>query len=293
MEDLKMKKTVNEGKGIVLGMAVLMLAGTVFAGGATSVEAKTNGANKATKKSSSYVRIFDDEYKEDDVVNFGEYTFAIDGTKVMIKSKNAKEFEQTDIDTTAVTNGKVVYFTKGLKLKKLTLKTMKIKNVASIKRTKKNDKNTPDCAYISSAYGNQIFVTRNSWGSWKEDTFSYNMKSGKVKKLFKGEIVNTDGKYVVVYKDFGSDVHTSRYDIYKVSKNKIKKVKRLAKKGLFFGEIKGKLYYAEYTNDSFEKGVLYRCDVDGKNIEELAVVDDILSDVTEHSYMLGMKKIKY
>lgn len=109
MEDLKMKKTVNEGKGIVLGMAALMLEGTVFAGGATRVQAKANGVNKATKKISSYVRIFDDEYKEDDVVNFGKYSFAKDGTKVMLKSKDAKEYEQTDIDTCAITNGKVVY----------------------------------------------------------------------------------------------------------------------------------------------------------------------------------------
>ena len=255
MEDLKMKKTVNEGKGLVLGMAALMLMGSVFAGGATSVQAKSN---EATKNSSSYEMSFDD-----------------------------------DRDCNVVSNGKVVYFTKGLKVKKLTIKNKKIKNVATIKRTKKNDKNNKDCAYISGVYGNQIFVTRYSWGSWKEDTFSYNMKTGKVKKLFKGEIENIDGKYVVVYKDFGTDVHTSRYDIYKTTKNGIKKVKRLAKNGLFFGEINGKLYFAEYTNNAFEKGVLCRCDVDGKNIEELAVVDDIVSDVTEHSYMNGLKKIKY
>ena len=288
-----MKRTVNEGKGIVLGMAALMLMGTVFAGGASSVEAKTSGANEATKKSSSYVRIFDDDCDENDVVKFGKYSFAIEGNKLMIKSKGAMEFEQTDIHLDAVTNGKVVYFTKGRKLKKLTLKTMRIKNVASVKKTKRNDKNSPDALFITNTYGNQIFLVRNSWGSWKDDTFSYNIKSGKVKKLFRGYIENVDGKYVVVYKDFGSDVHTSRYDIYKTTKNGVKKVKRLAKNGLFFGEFNGKLYYAEYTNNAFEKGVLCRCDVDGKNIEELAEVDDIVCDVTEHSYMLGEKKVKY
>ena len=255
MEDKKMKRTVNEGKGIVLGMAALMLMGTVFAGGATSVQAKTS---EATKNSSSYEMSFDD-----------------------------------DRDCNVVSNGKVVYFTKGRKLKKLTLKTMRIKNVASVKKTKRNDKNSPDALFITNTYGNQIFLVRNSWGSWKDDTFSYNIKSGKVKKLFRGYIENVDGKYVVVYKDFGSDVHTSRYDIYKTTKNGVKKVKRLAKNGLFFGEFNGKLYYAEYTNNAFEKGVLCRCDVDGKNIEELAEVDDIVCDVTEHSYMLGEKKVKY
>lgn len=191
----------------------------------------------------------------------------------MVSSKSEKEYEETAINKdSAFTNGKTLYFTKGMKVYKLNLKTKKFKKVATVKKTKKNLKSEPDFIGINTIVKNRIYLTRYSWGSYRDDLFSLNTKTNKVKKETTGEFAAIKGKYAVIKKKFSTDVSACEYDLVKFTNKGLKNIKKLCDNGMYCGEVGGKFYFMEYKNDELSAGDLYRCNKTGKNTEFLGTI---------------------
>ena len=266
------KKNERIGKVFgYIGVTALAICSVAGLTGTYEVSAKEKKATKST----AYVQLFEgvEVGKASKAETVGDYTFCYDGKHVMVSSKSEKEYEETAINKdSAFTNGKTLYFTKGMKVYKLNLKTKKIKKVATVKKTKKNLKSEPDFIGINTIVKNRIYLTRYSWGSYRNDLFSLNTKTNKVKKETKGEFAAINGKYAVIKKKFTTDVSTCRYDLVKLTNKGFKKVKKLCDNGMFCGEAGGKFYFMDYIEDEFKAGGLYRCDKAGKTVEFLGTI---------------------
>lgn len=263
----------KQGMAIILGVSALAISSVTGLTGAYEVNAK----EKNTKASTVYEHLFEGaelgEASKSETV--GNYTFSYDGKHVKVSTKSGKECKSVSVnEDSAFTNGKTLYYTKGMKVYKLNLKTKKIKNVATVKKTKKSNKSSADNICINAITKNRIYLTRYSWASYKNDLFSMNIKTNKVKEETKGEFAAINGKYAVVKKVFTTDTSACKYDLVKLTNKGIKKVKKLCNNGMYCGEVDGKFYFMEYKDDELKAGNLYRCDKNGKHKKLIASISD-------------------
>ena len=263
----------RQRKAIILGVSALAISSVAGLAGAQEVSAK----EKSAKGNTAYEQLFEGavigETNKPETV--GDYTFNYDGEHVKVSTKSEKEYKDISInEDSAYTNGKTLYYAKGMKVYKLNLKTKKISKVATVKKTKKSKKSASDIVFINKITKNKMYLTRFSWGSYRSDIFSLNIKTNKVKEETTGEFAAINGKYAVIKKKFTTDVSGCEYELVKLTNKGIKSIKKLCDNGMYCGEVGGKFYFMEYKDDLLKSGDLYRCDKTGKHVKLLGTISD-------------------
>lgn len=253
-----MKK--RETKGLLMIIATLLMV-VLFIGSGSVVYAKNGGFKHLTWQ----------DLQNGKVVKIGAYSFKqTDGATYYKKTNAAGAFKKAPFSiTSSCTDGKVVYYIDKMELKKYTLSSGKIASVKKIPRSPKEDPQDPDNAAVDHVKGNNIYISRTSWGEWGYRTFIYNMKTQKLTKSFAGAISIAKGDYVVLDMKFRTDVSTAPYILCKISGSTLKKVKQLSQAALSVNIVGNKLYYIDYSNKNMSAGTFYRCNVDGSKKEKL------------------------
>lgn len=266
------KKNERIGKVFgYIGVTALAICSVAVLTGTHEVSAKEKKATKSSAYEHLFEGVMPGETCKPEIV--GDYTFNYDGEYVKVSTKSEKEYKKISInEDSAFTNGKTLYYAKGMKVYKLNLKTKKINKVAIVKKTKKSKKSAPDNIGINKIINNRMYLTRYSWGSYRNDLFSLNIKTSKVKEETTGEFAAIKGKYAVIKKEFSTDVSACEYDLVKFTNKGLKNIKKLCDNGMYCGEVGGKFYFMEYKNDELSAGDLYRCNKSGKNTKFLGTI---------------------
>jgi len=120
---------------------------------------------------------------------------------------------------------------------------------------------------IPAITGQNIMLTRSRSG--QSDTFKYNRKSKKLKKVLKNcGLIARSGKYVVGSNGTSQGTDPRRCTLYTLNKaGNLKKVKVIGEKIVSGPAFAGKKLY--YTIDSANRADLYRCERNGSGIEKL------------------------
>ncbi len=184
----------------------------------------------------------------------GKYYFKMTNGKYYVSTKKGSGYTLTPISGRAYSNGKQVYYTYSNILYKYVLSSGKNTKLKTFKTV------SDDNYYISTIYGNKIFVTRASFDAWKYWTYMYNTDTKKTKKILSNCTIEARyGKYVVGAKEYRTDVAPYTLTLYKITSKGLSRVKKLTSYGKSPTFAGGKLYYVVYPKDSMEKATLYRC----------------------------------
>ncbi len=253
----------RENKGVLMIIATLLMV-ALFIGSGSVAYAKKGGFKHLTWQ----------DLDNGKVVKIGAYSFKqVSGSTYFKKTKAAGAFKKAPFSiTSSCTNGKVVYYIDKMVLKKYTLSSGKIASVKKIPKSPKEDPYDPDHANVDHVKGNNIYISRTSWGEWGFRTFIYNTKTKKLTKSFAGAISIVKGDYMLLDMKFRTDVSPAPYLLCKISGSKLKKVKQLTPATMGVTLVGNKFYYLEYTDKKTEygytsrdpqKGTLYCCNVNG------------------------------
>lgn len=175
----------------------------------------------------------------------------------------------TPIGYPAYGNGKQAYYVRDFTLYKYTYASRKESKVKKLPST--GASNDPHMAfYVTGVYGDQIYLTKGSQGQWKNWTYSYNLKTKKLKKLLSNCSIKTSyGKYVVGQNAYRTDVSAYPITLYKIQSSGLKKIKKLTSHGWEPTFAGGKLYYAASPDNIMRKVTLYRCNLNGSGRKKI------------------------
>ena len=145
------------------------------------------------------------------------------------------------------------------------LKTLKLKSYPT---------HETDSYNVDAVYGSQVFVTRSSFYEWRYQTYQYRTDAKTWKKVLnKGYIYSRKGKYVLVDRDFRSDVSPSCHLLYKITSDGLKKVKKLAEYCHTAAFAGNKLFYSSYAKrSSMKKVTIYRCKYTGSGRKKIGTI---------------------
>lgn len=212
--------------------------------------------------SSGYKQLIDYDGNKT-VIKNGKYYFKIDKSSqnLLISTKRNSGYKKTPIVSYgSFGNGKQAFYIYKNTLYKYTYAS----------RTKSKLKKLPVKGdvyyYISSIYGNQIFITKDSFYQWKHWTYSYNINTKKFKKVTSNcTITARSGNYAVGQNEYRTDVGAYPITLYKIKNSGLSKVKKLTSFGRSATFAGNKLYYVHYSNKYMRKATLYRCNRNGTN----------------------------
>lgn len=293
-----MKKRDKKGLLMII-VALLVIA--LFIGLDKEVYAKKNAFKSFTWQ----------EVENGKIVKAGAYSFKRVGSYTYFKkTKSADAFKLAPFSIIdCSTNGKIVYYVDNMVLKKYVLSSGKLSSLKKIPKSSKEAPHEPDKSYVSYLRGNNIYITRSSWGEWTNRTFIYNIKTKKLTKSFAGTIILAKGKYVVLDMLFKSGVTPGSMLLCKISGSTLKKVKKLTSAGLGVDLVGNKLYYLEYTDKKkgdgytyygMSAGTLYRCNLNGskkKKLGSFKVSGNIgqlfVSDITSKNCIVTLNGDRY
>lgn len=203
-------------------------------------------------------------------VKIGKYYFKSGSNGTLMSESRSSGYQVTPIGYRAYANGSEAYYVKECVLYKYTFVSREEAVVKKLPASGASYNILISDFHISNIYGNQIFLTRSSERKWKHWTYSYHMKTRKLKKLVsKCAIVAHHGKYVVGQNEYRTQADPYPITLYKIKSSGLKKVKKLSSKGwepIFVGD---KLYYMEYANHQMSKGTLYRCNLNGSGRKKI------------------------
>lgn len=132
---------------------------------------------------------------------------------------------------------------------------------------------------LGGVYNGKAYLTRTDEAKWTQTTYSFNMKSKKLKRAKKKcNIIAANGKYMVGMNEFATDVSAHKMTLYKAKGSGLKKVKKLASYGFTAKFVGSKLYYMSYASGAMRKGSLYRCTKTGKNKKKLGTFKGVKSN---------------
>lgn len=196
-------------------------------------------------------------------IKAGKYYLKNVGGSICISARKDSGFQKTPIGSFAYSNGSQAFYVRDYVLYKYAYSTRKETPVKKLPA--KGAANDPHLSfYISEVYGNQIYLTKGSQGQWRNWTYSYNIKTKKLKKVLSNCKINTRyGKYVIGQNEYRTDVSAYPITLYKVQSSGLKKIKKLSSYGwepTFAGR---KLYYVSGTDSSMKKVTLYHCNLNG------------------------------
>lgn len=249
-----MKSQVKKVVQMAAVVCLVMLAGLLT--GQTKVQA-----------ASEYTELFDGDYEAETTVKSGKYYFKCSGDDwtVYISDKKNSGYKATPIAYNAFSNGKQAYYVEDNTLYKYVFSTKK--------ETKLKSLPLKDDSYwsLNTIYGSKLYLTKSSIEAWTLMTYTYNVNSGKLKKLKNNcSIIDRYGKYVITQGELRTDVSPFKVTLWKITSSGLKKIKVLTKNGQFAQFVDGKLYYTKYSDDTMGKVSLYRCNAGGSNKKLMA-----------------------
>lgn len=223
-------------------------------------------------------RIFEDYSEWDGTVKKdGKCYFKYErGIMYMSHSKHGA-YVATTMQYDACGNGKKAYYVncKDGALYEYTYAKRSSKKLKTIYSTKKELS-----ASVIAVYGSNVYVEVGGMETFRCDTYIYNTKSKKITKKIKScGITCVNGQYAVSEPSFRTDVSGSRQDLFKFTKNGLKKVKVLSKYGWCARKVGKYFYYIEYPEkysnlDAYrmDKGVVYRCKANGSGKKKIVSI---------------------
>lgn len=275
-------------KGLrVIVLVLCLVSGAVLLAGEWPVRAEA---------ASGYEEVWD--YAGDQkVIKSGKYYFRCDTAtgRIQISDRKNDGYRNTPLGYGSFGNGLQAYYVDKNVLYRYIYATRE--SVRLRKLTVSGDEGF----HISAVYGNQVFLTKSSFDQWKYWTYSYNIKTGKVKQVMSNCcITGRLGKFVVAQNAYRTDVGPYPVTIYKITAQGLSKVKKLASYGrseVFVGK---KLYYAAYDKGSMKKAVLYRCNKNGTGRKKVAVFTNssefgeiLLGNITDRSCIVYQSGVQY
>lgn len=210
-------------------------------------------------------------YKTNDEYNLYRSKSKTTGYKMIVKAHG-----NSYSNSSFCTNGKYIftvrykYSTQKSSIVRFNAAGKKSKTIKSLPKGKYYESNSWS---ISEATGNNIMLSCSNFSAWKHWTYKFNVKSKKLKKVLNNcAIVARSGKYVLGVKEYRSDTSPRTVTIYKLkSSGKLTKVKTLSTKVVVGSPvIVGKKIY--YSVDGGDYIVIYRCDRNGKNVQNLGTI---------------------
>lgn len=227
------------------------------------------GKPAAVEAGTSYVPVSSQEDIDASktAVKHGNYYFKCGekDEKVRISTQKNSGYKKTPIPYySSFTNGSQAYYVRGKALYRYVFASGQEKKLKNL--PVKGDR----YYYVSTIYGNRIFITMESFDEWLMETYSYNVKTGQLKKTMTDcAIEDRSGKYVIARTEYQSDVSAHPLILCKITSKGLTKVKTLSKYSLGYRIIDGKIYYTSYTGIEMKKGSLCRCNINGDNREKL------------------------
>lgn len=145
----------------------------------------------------------------------------------------------------------------------------KTKVLKNLPKGKYADSNDWELRTISGKY---IFLTCGNFSQWKQWTYTYNIKTRKLKKIQNNcSIVQTSGKYAVGINGYRTDISPQKMTLYKItSAGKLKKIKVIDNSVASIGIHNKQIYYMTFSDYSES---LYKCNRDGKKIKKIATFE--------------------
>ncbi len=197
------------------------------------------------------------------IIKNGKYYFKYDSSNryFLMSTKKNSGYKKTPIRSyNAYGNGKQAFYIRDGLLCKYTYASRKET------RLKKLSVKGDESFHISTIYGNQIFLTKNSFYQWKHWTYTYNIKTKKFRHaVSRCTITTRSGKYVLGQNEYRTDISPYPITLYKIKSSGLSKVKKLTNLGTSGTFIGKKIYYVQYQNKLMSKATLYRCDLSGSN----------------------------
>lgn len=197
----------------------------------------------------------------------GKYYFKWDfnSNTILMSTNKTSGYTTTPLTYTTFSNGKQAYYVRNNILYKYIFSTRKESLL------KKLPASGDQIYSVSTVYGNQILLTKSSFDQWKFWTYSYNVKTKRL-KLAKSNCHITDRyrKYVIAQGEYRSDIAPYPLTIYKITSSGLSKVKKLSTYGRDAAFIGGKLYYITYPKGTMKKATLYRSKPNGSSTKKIA-----------------------
>lgn len=126
---------------------------------------------------------------------------------------------------------------------------------------------------FSITYGNRLFITKESGDIWKCWTYSYNVKTRRLKLIKSNcELYSRTGKYALGTTEYRSDVSPSPLVLYKITSSGLTKIKKLTSKAWGGSIIDDRVYYFSYSDFLMQNGTVYCCNLDGSGRKKLATI---------------------
>lgn len=211
-------------------------------------------------------------------VTAGSYTIKIDKKGSIKIKKDGGKFKKTSVkieNEAAAVGSSDLYYFKDNVLMKYTLKSGKTEKIKTFNATPENEESGDKIGYtVSACSGDAIYISSDNFADWEYNTYLYKPENGKTKKLFKGKIAETNGKYIIADMHYRSDVSPTTYNLYKITANGTKKIKTLSKAsyGIYIED--GKYIYSSLKDDGSGDTITYgskiiSCDANGKNAKTL------------------------
>ena len=242
----------------------------------------TNGDPDSCYESFPYYEV------EPEIYRFGDYYIKYEyssGGKIYISTGSSGKYKLLPFSE-FVTNGKTAYYLKNDNVYQYDLGTGSESKIVSFKNILKgydNDIWDPTRAKVIYAYGQYVFVEIDYDLSFS-DVYSYNTKTGVIKKTKDVSIIETQGEYLATRTWNPTDVSFTDLTLYKIqSDGSLKKIKQLTSASYRETYINGRLYYIDaidaynkyYKYDIYYYGpminiVIYSCNFDGSSIREEA-----------------------
>lgn len=214
-----------------------------------------------------YVELWDSSGNDAAIKN-GDYYFKYDASsgKLFMLSNKDDGYRKTPMGYGAFGDGTQAYYVRNNVLYRY------VYAEKQEERLKKLPVSGDENFRISTVYGKQVFLTKSSFDQWAYWTYSYNTKTGKLKKVMSDcYITDRHKKYVVGENAYRTDVGPYPVTVYKITASGLKKIKKLSSYGRSETFVDGKLYYTDYEPGSMQKATLYRCNPNGSGRKKLAV----------------------
>lgn len=196
----------------------------------------------------------------------GDYVLKYDESELLYRNINESEYKKSGMKLKDGCSRYIfcfydnnLYYDTNWEIRKVDLAANKNIKLYDIPRDKDN--------YLSIAniFDDRVFI--NLDGEYQRGTLIYNIKTNKMEENIEEEFITVEDNYVLTQKG-NYMIGGNSYTLYKIEDGKIKKEKTFIENGVFLKSIDRKFYYVQF--DKKNKTALYRCNLDGSDVEKIA-----------------------